>query len=493
MMTADDQGYYQALTTRDPRFDGRIFVGVKTTRIYCRPICTVRVPKRVNCVFFASAAAAEVAGFRPCLRCRPELAPGQASVDATRRLADAAATLIENGGLTDGSLAALAEQLGVTDRHLRRVFHQELGVAPVEYAQTQRLLLAKRLLTDTRLSVVDVAMAAGFGSLRRFNALFKERYRLQPTELRRGSQRASEDQDQDLGARSQEETLTLALAYRPPYAWAEILGFLAGRAIPGVEVVDKAADDGEGGEGSYRRTAGIGKVAGWIEVSHAPERRALAVKIAPSLLPVLPAVLGRVRSLFDIACAPADVARCLGPLAAKAPGLRVPGAFDGFEMAVRAVLGQQVTVAGARTLAGRIVGAFGSPVKTPFAGVDRRFPAPARIAAASVGDLAELGIVRSRAAAIRELAARVEAGALRLDPTVDVAATVGALEEIPGIGPWTAQYIAMRALAWPDAFLPTDYGVKKALGGLSPGAALAAAEAWRPWRSYGVMHLWHSL
>ena len=436
-------------------------------------MCTARTPHQRNCSFYPSAAAAEAKGFRPCLRCRPELAPGYAVVDANRRLAQSAARLIEDGRLQDASLAELSTQLSVTDRHLRRVFQQEFGVAPVEYAQTQRLLLAKRLLTDTDLSVLDVAMAAGFASLRRFNDLFRTRYRMTPGELRRTGPR-----------RTPADRLAFDLAYRPPYDWPAMLAFLAKRAITGVEAVDAKR---------YRRTLRAGKHAGWIEVAPSPRRSALRVLVSASLAGALPAVLARVKSLFDLACHPDEVALVLGPLAKPNPGLRLPGAVDGFEVAVRAILGQQITVRAATTIAARFVKAFGEPVETPHAGLDRLFPGAEVIAELPPYRIAELGIIATRARAIVELARAVADGRLRLEPTADVEMTIAALESLPGVGPWTAQYIAMRALAWPDAFPHPDVAVLTAMRQPIPRLALAAAEPWRPWRSYAVLHLWKSL
>jgi len=480
-MLLDSDQCYRALVTHDARFDGRFFVGVGSTGVYCRPVCTARTPLRRNCRFFPSAAAAEAGGFRPCLRCRPELAPGYAAVDANRRLAQSAARLIEDGRLQDSSLADLASGLGVTDRHLRRVFQQEFGVSPVEYAQTQRLLLAKRLLTDTNLSVVDIAMASGFASLRRFNHLFRERYRMTPGALRRS---------RTAGAGS--DRLAFDLAYRPPYDWPAMLAFLERRAIRGVEEVAR---------GRYRRSirlpvAGARRDevrAGWIEVAPSPRRSALRVTVSAGLAAAIPAVLARMKSLFDLACRPDEIAAVLGPLAEARPGLRLPGAVDGFEIAVRAILGQQVTVSAAATLAARFTREFGDPIETPHAGITTLFPVASRVVSLAEADIARLGIVRSRARALLALAHEVAAGRLRLDPSADVDATVAALDALPGVGPWTAQYVAMRALAWPDAFPHPDVAVVKAMGATPPARALAEAEAWRPWRSYAVMHLWKSL
>ena len=476
-MFLDADQCYRAVTSHDARFDGRFFVGVGTTRIYCRPVCTAKTPLRRNCRFFPSAAAAEIQGFRPCLRCRPELAPGYAAVDANRRLAQSAAGLIEDGRLQDASLTDLADTLAVTDRHLRRVFQQEFGVSPVEYAQTQRLLLAKRLLTDTDLSVLDVAMASGFASLRRFNDLFRTRYRMTPGELRRSAP-----------ARASSDVLAFDLAYRPPYDWEAMLAFLAKRAIAGVEVVDGK---------KYRRTVRLERsgtiITGWIEVAPSRKRDALRVLASASLAGAAPVLLARVKNLFDLACRPDDIALVLGPLAKDHPGLRLPGAIDGFEIAVRAILGQQVTVKAATTIAGRFVRAFGEPIETPHAGLERTFPRAATIAALDPSRIAELGIIANRAKAIVALAGEIARGALALKPSSDVDATIAALEKLPGVGPWTAQYIAMRALAWPDAFPHPDVAVLKAMKETNGRRALERANAWRPWRGYAVLHLWKGL
>jgi AraC family transcriptional regulator of adaptative response / DNA-3-methyladenine glycosylase II len=477
-MPLDPESCYRAFATHDPRFDGRVFVGVASTGVYCRPVCTARRARRENCRFYVSAAAAERDGFRPCLRCRPELAPGNASVDAQVRLAQAAASLIEDGLANDSGLDAIAVRLGVTDRHLRRVFQAEFGVTPVEYTQTQRLLLAKRLLTDSTLPVTQVAFAAGFGSLRRFNALFSQRYRVSPSDLRK-----------HVRTHAAADALDFELAYRPPLDWTGLVDFLSARAIGGVESVDA---------GVYRRTVSIEHRAsihvGWIEVRQAVRGKpALAVRLAPSLSAVIPQILARVKHLFDLACDPQSVAERLGPLAAARPGLRVPGAFSGFEVAVRAVLGQQVSVKAARTLAGRFAARFGAPVDTPFADLRVAFPDENRIAQADPSDIGELGILRSRVRAIQALAEALAAGTLALEPMVGVDDTIARLRALPGFGEWTAQYVAMRALAWPDAFPASDVGVLKALGESDPRMALGCAEAWRPWRAYAVMHLWNSL
>jgi AraC family transcriptional regulator of adaptative response / DNA-3-methyladenine glycosylase II len=478
-MTLDTATCYRALRARDARFDGRFFVAVSSTRIYCRPVCTVKPPRRENCRFYPSAAAAESAGYRPCLRCRPELAPGNASVDATSRVAQAAASLLEDRAMDEAGLPALASRLGITDRHLRRAFGAEFGVSPVEFAQTQRLLLAKRLLTDTALPVTEVAFASGFGSLRRFNALFRERYRLQPAQLRRRLRAA---------AAPAADALHFELSYRPPHDWAALSAFLGARAIAGVEALE---------DGRYRRTVRIAQQGkdhlGWIEVAPSPHKPTLRVAVSASLARVLPPVLARVKSLMDLACNPIEVSAALGALARGRPGMRVPGAFDGFEIAVRAILGQQVTVAGARTVAGRFAQALGDALETPFAALTTVFPAAARVADTPAGRIARLGMPGARARTILALARAVADGALVLMPNADIDATLERLRALPGVGEWTAQYIAMRALAWPDAFPHTDFGVMKALGTKDAKRVLAAGEAWRPWRAYAVMHLWNSL
>ncbi len=473
-MRLESETCYRAIRARDSRFDGRFFVGVSSTGIYCRPVCTVKMPKRENCTFFSSAAAAESHGYRPCLRCRPELAPGNASIDARLRIAQAAASLIEDGILNEGGIDGIADRLGVTARHLRRVFQREFGVAPIAFAQTQRLLMAKRLLTDTALPITEVAYAAGFGSLSRFDALFKKRYRLSPNQLRKTPKHSAPP-----------DLLIFELSFRPPYDWESLIGFLGARSVSGVEEVEAL---------SYRRIVRIVQServhTGWVEVTPQQQKPVLRVVVSASLAKVLPALLSRVKHLMDLSCNPAEIGEALGRLAAAKPGLRVPGAFDGFEIAVRAVLGQQVSVAAARTLAGRFAAAFGSPVDSPFAGLSTTFPVPERIAELEVAGISRLGVLPSRARTIVELAKVLARGDVRLGPSVDVTSTLERLRSIRGIGEWTAQYIAMRALAWPDAFPHTDLGVMKALGEKSSRRVLAAAEAWRPWRAYAVMHLW---
>lgn len=464
---------YQAVLSHDTRFDGAFFVGVSTTGIYCRTVCPAKTPRRESCTFYPSAAAAERAGFRPCLRCRPELAPGNATVDVVSRLAATVAGRIEDGALTDMTVADLAAEMGVSSRHLRRVVESQLGVSPIELAQTQRLLLAKRLLTDTDLPIIEVAYASGFSSVRRFNALFKTRYRLNATSLRRA--RAEQVAQQ---------TLVCEVAYRPPLDWDSLLGFLALRATPGVEAVS---------DNCYMRTVAIGAKRGWIKVEPSRSKNALRVELSHSLAPVLSQTLARVKRLFDLTCEPRQIEAHLGELAEAHPGLRVPGAFDGFEMAVRAILGQQVSVKAATTLAGRYAATFGGPLETPFEGLTVITPTVERVAGLEVQELTGLKITGARAASIIALAQAVTAKRISLQPPGDVEGTVARLLELPGIGEWTAQYIAMRALSWPDAFPHTDLGLRKALHENRPKAILEIAQPWRPWRAYAAMHLWKTL
>ncbi len=473
MTTLDANVGYQAVLTHDPRFDGVFFVGVSSTRIYCRNVCRAKTPQRKNCTFYPSAAAAEQAGFRPCLLCRPELAPGNARVDSIGRLAAAIATRLEDGTFMKQRFEDLAQELGVSDRHLRRVVQQEFGVSPIELAQTQRLLLAKRLLTDTALPIVDVAYASGFASLRRFNALFQDRYRLNPMQLRK-TKTAIMAQDE----------IACELAYRPPLDWQALLSYLAGRAIAGVETV-------EGDR--YSRTVCLGQQHGWLSVEPHKGKNALRVKLSLSLVPVLLPVLARVKALFDLTAEPQQIAAHLGSLALHHPGLRVPGAFDSFEIAVRTILGQQVSVKAATTLMSRFVQCFGEPIETPFPTLTHLTPTAERVAQADIAEIASLGILVTRAKTIVALARAISERTLSLTAGRPVEQTIAQLQELPGIGPWTAHYIAMRVLADPDVFLPNDLGIQKALGENNLKRMLAIAAPWQPWRSYATLHLWKSL
>ena len=487
MLAMDSTGLYAAFKAKDTRFDGRFFVGISSTGIYCRPVCRARQPKEENCTFYPTAAEAERAGYRPCLLCRPELAPGSAITDATAMLVRRAGRMLEENCGSGESIEELAGRLGCTDRHLRRIFTAEYNVSPIQYLGTCRLLLAKNLLTDTNLSVLDVAMAAGFGSLRRFNDLFKNHYQLSPTALRKS---VSEE-------KKQSKHITLSLGYRPPYRFEEILKFLAGRTIPGVEVVKNK---------EYMRTvrlrnAGKKYITGWVRVGNAPKKNTLTVTLSEALLPVLPQILAKMRHLFDLYCDPEAVYETLEPMNDIRPGLcvpgtRLPGSFNVFEMAVRAVLGQQITVKAASTLVGRLVDAFGAPAKTDISGLTHVFPLPEDLLTLDgpiENHLGPLGIIATRARTIYDLAKAFEQGHIDFDLPTDPEAEIKKLLAIPGIGNWTAQYIAMRTMEWTDAFLGTDAGITKALEPRSAKELLELAEAWRPWRSYATINLWNSL
>ncbi len=459
----------RALDARDPRFDGLFFVGIVTTRIYCRPTCPSRRATPDHRRFFSTAAAAESSGFRPCLRCRPELAPGQTMIVAVSRLASAAAYRIGAGALNGRSVADLATELGVSERHLRRALQRELGVSPVELAQTHRLLLAKRLLAETTLSVTDVAFASGFESLRRFNHVFHERYGMSPSVLRRPSARRE-------GRRAAGDLLRLTLAYRPPLAWDVLIAFLGDNATPGVEIV-------EGGR--YGRTVRIDGRTGVIFVEDSPAEAHLKVDISPSLLPVLMPLLARLRQLFDLDAQPAMVDAHLerGGLILQRRGVRLPGALDGFEVGLRLLLGS-------RELSGKVAEALGEPVDTGHPALNRLAPRAGRLAEVEGSDLVAFGVPRRRAETLQAFSRAVAEGTLRLDPGNDVAETHRALLEIAGIDERLATMIVMRALYWPDAFPLSDRALQEAAGAATPRALRARAERWRPWRAYAALHLW---
>jgi AraC family transcriptional regulator, regulatory protein of adaptative response / DNA-3-methyladenine glycosylase II len=477
---------YRVLTARDRRFDGLFFVGVTSTGIYCRPICTVKTPKEANCRFFDSAQEAEQARFRPCLRCRPELAPGNAPIDDSQRIAQLVVERLEDGTIgNDAGLEAIAHQFELSSRQIRRIIQKELGVSPVQLLLTRRLLLAKQLLTETTLPVTDIAFASGFSSLRRFNDAFVSRYNLSPTRLRRKAK------DDSAGVDSA-DTSTLQLAYRPPYDWHGVLDFLATRALKGIEWVT---------EDFYARTVRLGSSKGWIRVTHQKQKNALMLEFTHSLTPALPTLLTRARGLFDLNARPDIISsllskdEILAPLVKQIPGIRVPGAFNGFELGLRAILGQQVTVKAATTIGCRFAEAFGERISTPFDGLSRLTPQAARVAKASVDDIARLGIVSARARSIIALAQAQLSGEMSLDNGLHYRPedAIRRMIELPGIGPWTAHYIAMRALSWPDAFPKEDIAVRKALSGVPAPEAEQMSQKWRPWRSYAVMHLWRSL
>ena len=481
MMDMDRTACYRAISTRDARFDGRLFVGVQTTGIYCRPICPARTPKFENVSFYPSAAAAQEAGFRPCLRCRPETSPDLAFWRGTTNTVSRALALIEAGGLDEADVERLANRLGVGARQLRRLFHRHVGASPIAVAQTRRVLLAKQLIHETSLPMAEVALAAGFNSVRRFNETFLQLFERSPATLRRSSDKS----------RRETGALSVRLAFRPPYDWDAMLSFLGARAIPGVEVVSGNI---------YRRTIAIGDASGVISVAPA-DKNGINVSIRFPNMAALPQIIARVRRVFDLAADPDTIGAhlsldpLLAPLVEARPGLRVPGAWDGFELAVRAIFGQQITVPAATKLLGRLVQAHGAPLAGATKdgeGLSHLFPSPARLARA---DLATLGMPNARAAAVTSLAAAISA-----DPTIfgrgaNLEEATAKLRALPGIGEWTAQYIAMRELREPDAFPAADIGLMRAMataGGRrpSPAALLSRAERWRPWRAYAALHLW---
>ncbi|MDP9201569.1 MAG: helix-turn-helix domain-containing protein [Gemmatimonadota bacterium] len=503
--------FARALDARDARFDGVFFVGITTTRVYCRPVCPARVAYRDHRRFFRSAAAAERAGFRPCMRCRPELAPGCAPIDAVPRLARAAAHRIAAGALNGRTVADLARDLGVGERHLRRALEHEIGVSPLGLAQTHRLLLAKQLLADTGLAVTRVAYASGFQSLRRFNAAFREQYRMTPSAVRRaprarGVEKAPLAED--------DAPLRLSLAYRAPFAWDALLAFLRCDAIDGVEIVDGRR---------YARTIHVEGRSGFVIVEDAAlqtdgwradvrlrapapiaRRRAntqashVNVAVSPSLVPALMPLLARLRQLFDLDAEPtvidAHLAQGgLGALVARRPGVRIPGAIDGFDVALRALLRGRARAGrgmSSRDPARRVAWALGEPLETGIPALSRLAPTAARVADAGSARLKALGIPRRRANAAVAVARLVADGTLRLEPGSDVTATRRALTEITGVGDQVATTIVMRALYWPDAFSVTDRALQRAAEVSTPRELRARGERWRPWRAYAALHLW---
>ena len=463
-MPLDADACYRAVKTRDSRFDGRFFTAVRSTGVYCRPICPAQTPRRENCTFYVSAAAAQEAGYRPCLRCRPEVSPGLPAWQGTSATVSRALRMIAEGALDEGSVEQLAERLGIGERHLRRLFLEQLSASPVEVAQTQRVLLAKKLLTETSLPITEIAHAAGFASIRRFNDTMRGVFARPPRELRR-----------NLEPPREAGPIRLKLAYRAPYDWDALLGFLEARALPGVEWVEGRV---------YRRNLRTGDGTGSIRVQPLEREPALAVELQLEDCTQLKALIERIRRMFDLDASSAEIAQHLGgdpllsPAVAAHPGLRIPGAWDGFELAVRAILGQQVSVQGARTLAGRLVEKWGGGVL---------FPEPASLAEA---DLTKAGLTRARARAISKLAAEVAGGGLRFEPAGSLEETIAKLTAFEGIGDWTAHYIALRAFGEPDAFPAADLGLRQAAGDLSTRELEACAEAWRPWRGYAALYLW---
>lgn len=472
----------QARLSRDARFDGLFFIAVTSTRIYCRPVCPAPSPKPSNIVYYPNAAAAEAAGFRPCLRCRPELSPA----DGSWRRGDAAVAralkLIEAGALTELSLTELAEKVGLGERQLRRLFTERLGATPIGVHGTRRLLFAKQLLTETDLPITQVALAAGFGSLTRFNTTFREEYRMAPRELRKREGAVASG------------TLTLRMNYRPPYDFAAMLDFLRGRALPGVEAVD---------ETSYSRVIGTAAAPGWLRVSAWPStgkssEHALKLELHGALPADLLGIVHRLRRMFDLDADPQAIATALSidprlrPLLKKRPGLRLPSGWDGFEIAVRAIIGQQVSVAAARTLTARLAQRFGTILSTPFSPeLVHLFPAPEALVDV---DLTSIGLTRARAATVCTVARALLDGRVDFRAERTLEDLVSRWVALPGIGPWTANYIALRATGHPDAFPADDLVLQKAVptdsSRMTAKALTARAESWRPWRAYAVIQLW---
>ena len=480
---------YCAFEARDARFDGRVYAAISSTGVYCRPVCPYHA-KIENVTFYATAAEAEEAGYRPCLVCRPETAPGLSSADARKSLARRAAALIQEECTAGDGLERLSARLGYTERHVRRVFQDEFGVTPSQFLTTCRLRLAKAMLADTDLSMAEVAKASGFKSTRRFNDSFKSHYGLVPSEQRRLAK------SRNANTSSTDTAIKLRLAYRPPLRFGELLAFFRGRALAGVEIMD---------DESYARTARMvmpdgSEVSGWIRVEHDPNRNALVLSIAESLLPATSMVVARVRRMFDLDCDPETVFGGLAALNTIRPGAnvcgtRLPGCFDPFETCCRAVIGQQVSVAAANKLAARIVEELGAQVDTGVEGLERAWPSASEISSLDdvAGVLGPLGVIRTRSVVIAEIARMVESADLGFDALVDPIEQINALLSVKGIGPWTANYIAMRAYSYPDAFLEKDSGVAHALPDMTPKERLEAVEPCRPWRSYAVICLWNSL
>lgn len=472
-MLLDRETCRKARLARDARFDGRFFIGVRTTKIFCRPICPAPSPREENVNYFPSAAAAALAGLRPCLRCRPECAPGTPGWNGSSSTVSRALREISEGALDASAVGKLADRLGVGERHLRRLFLEHLGAPPVAVAQTHRLLAAKRLLDDTNLPVSTVALAAGFGSLRRFNHTIRETWKRTPRELRK-SRRGGP------GA-----GLCFRLRYRPPFDWDALVGFLAPRSIPGVECVEN---------GRYRRSIVAAGVAGSIEISS--DSAELVLEIDHPRPESLLSIVSRVRRLCDLDADPVAIAESLAgdsflrALVRARPGLRVPGAWDGFELGIRAILGQQVSVRGASTLAGRLTSRFGRPFASGRSGVTHLFPRAEDLADA---DVASIGLPRKRADTLRAFSAAVASGILTFDGSLAPETIRERLLSIPGIGEWTTEYVAMRALNDPDAFPAGDLVLLRAAGVRTTKELKSIAERWRPWRAYAVLHIWQGV
>jgi AraC family transcriptional regulator of adaptative response / DNA-3-methyladenine glycosylase II len=475
-MQLDFEQCSRARLARDARFDGKFFIGVLTTKIYCRPICRARTSKESNVRYFPTAAAAEEAGFRPCLRCRPECSPGAAAWSGTQNTVSRALRLISESGLEDGGVEGLCQRLGVGPRHLRRLFLRHLGASPGTVAQTRRLHFAKRLIDGTRLPLGEVALAAGFGCVRRFNDVIRRVYHRTPTQIRRLARPNS-----DRGTNE----YVFSLNYRPPYNWRRILEFLAARAIPGVEVVQA---------GRFRRSISLQGQPGFLEVSLDKDKDALAVRVGCGDPRLLIFIIERVRAMFDLNADWPVIARTLradpllSSLTVTEPGLRVPGCWDGFELSIRAILGQQVSVKAATTFAARCAQLFGKRFACRT-GLTHLFPGPEVLADA---DLTRIGLTTARAATVRAFARAACDGRIHFERILDHEAFRSQLCEIPGIGKWTAEYVAMRALRDPNAFPSGDLVLRQRVGNCTAQELERRSEAWRPWRAYAVMLLWQA-
>ncbi len=473
-MTLDWHVCSRARLSRDPRFDGKFFIGVLGSRVYCRPICPAPTAKEKNVRYFPTAAAAAEAGFRPCLRCRPECSPGTPAWLGTSNTVSRALRLIGESGLESGGMEVLAERLGVGTRHLRRLFIRHLGATPMAVAQTRRLHFAKKLIDETTLPMSEVALASGFGCVRRFNAAIQTTYHRTPSQIRRlARQKTIQPENQYI----------FHLRFRPPYHWSGMLAFLAARATPGVEAVES---------GSYFRSILVGGMAGYFGVSLDEEHNSLRVCIQFGDPRSLFFIIERIRAMFDLNADWTKIARAfksdpaLTRVVESAPGLRVPGCWNGFELATRAILGQQITVRAATSLAGRIVKAFGR-VFPGTGSLTHLFPPPEILADA---DLTDIGMPRARRETIRALARAVCDGRIRFEGIVESTSFLQSLTEIPGIGKWTAQYVAMRALGEPDAFPVGDAALLTALSLTNAAELELRAEAWRPWQAYATMYVW---
>jgi AraC family transcriptional regulator, regulatory protein of adaptative response / DNA-3-methyladenine glycosylase II len=516
LKTTSDDACYAAMLSRDARFDGQFFTAVTSTGIYCRPVCRVKAPKRENCRFFAHAAQAESAGFRPCMRCRPELAPllnapVWSTEDASKMLASQAAKLLGDAALAgeESSVTQIAARLGVSERHLRRIVEAHIGVSPLQLLQTHRLLSAKQLLTDTRLPIQDVALSSGFGSLRRFNAAFSQHYGMPPTRLRKQGKDGAEQAPEPSHSQGSFE---LQLGFRPPYDAQALYAFWQRRQLDTMEFIALRAYSMPAKSPFSSKNTALQMIRslcvthagqtlqGWLHATPDLEKNVLRIRMSDNLAPALPLITQRLRAAFDLDADPCAIDAALNSSFKGGEGMRVPGSLDGFEIAVRAILGQQVTVAAGRTFTQRVLQSLGAPIQTPWPQITRCFPTPAALAQASPESLGALGIVKQRQAALIALAQAVASGALNLNSPAQPLQVIEQLKALSGIGDWTAQYIAMRALRWPDAFPAGDIALHNALDLRHESSPIkrarlaeAASLAWRPWRSYAVFRIWAGL